>query len=129
MATILKLQYPYDTLVSSVLFDHQEAQELIAETQQEADVQFRQNRKPRIYFTGPEWDIFTALVYPRTPTTSDKVNTMRAVTDKIKLTLYSFNGTEQFNAQVKIDPAAELYYIAGGKDARKLMKMVFYEVS
>jgi hypothetical protein len=82
-----------------------------------------------MYYMGESYKTIEVYLYPENDDLWDDVNTLKAVTDIIKMYVYYRNGTlaEQFS--VRIDPNVTLNYSRGVKDASDMIKLMFYETT
>lgn len=126
--TILKLEWPKDSPTQELTFSHEEAQLVEFQPQQKFILKYRQDRSPYVHLVGAEWDRVTCVFHPLLAT-SDNLETLRAVTDAIALTLYYSTGAVAETLDVEVDPNVELYYRFGTKDAERMPQVVFFETS
>ncbi|MDD5543888.1 MAG: hypothetical protein PHX83_12010 [Acidobacteriia bacterium] len=84
--------------------------------------------QPLLYYHGEPWHELTVDVIPDERGTVDHVNTLKALTAEIEITLYYLNGDSAGVYNVKIDPNVEIYFDAGSRDAGRLMRLHFWEV-
>jgi len=121
---VLKLEYASST----INFDENEVEEIDVAKIRASEILRRQDRKPIIYFTEKEWRKITVLLYPDTPTTITKINSLRSVTDTIVLTQYYSDGSTQVQKlRTKINRNISTYFHGGHLSAEKRFKLIFYE--
>jgi len=125
--TVLKLTW--GTRV--VNFSEFEVNQVQIATLKKVDLQRLQNRQPVVYEMGASYKIIDIILDEyMSPMTMSKLEAIRKVTSIMTLTMYYSDGvTQSEQINVRIDPGAKSFYLAGHRSAQDKLGMVFFEAT
>ena len=100
-------------------------------TLKKVDLQRLQNRQPVVYEMGASYKIIDIILDEyMTPMTMSKIEAIRKVKDIMTMTMFYSDGvTQAEQMNVRIDPGAKSFYLAGHRSAQDKLGMVLFEAA